>query len=301
MYITFEGAEATGKSTQSRLLAEQLESKGHSVLLTREPGSPLDGTCRSIRELLLDKTKVITERSSLFLFLADRAQHIKQVILPALAEGKIVISDRSSLSTLVYYLASKPKMWDFSDIRKDVMANLLSTAQIVPPDVCFVARGASSFSEKQLDERERDRIESKGERFHESVRAHFDWFGWFDYPCPEFWRNQKFFPRYIIGLPRIPENTKESVAEFTKLVVEARMEKKLPIAHPEWKKEFTELSLRPRKIKAQTDIHTNYCCRDCGCKYNDDDCTVVNGNLEQELPCGSMYACPEWSDHYFED
>lgn len=101
MFITFEGIEGTGKSTQCKLLKEYLESRGMEVLLTREPGGSKIGT--ELRKMLLNTdNKDITSLSELFLYLADRAQHIAQVVRPALEEGKAVICDRFADSTVVY-------------------------------------------------------------------------------------------------------------------------------------------------------------------------------------------------------
>lgn len=101
MFITFEGIEGTGKSTQIKLLKEFLESQGHEVLVTLEPGGSRIG--QELRKILLhmDSTD-LTGQSELFLYLADRAQHVSQMIKPALDEGKIVISDRFADSTIVY-------------------------------------------------------------------------------------------------------------------------------------------------------------------------------------------------------
>jgi dTMP kinase len=101
MFITFEGIEGTGKSTQINLLKNYLEARGYEVLLTLEPGGSRIG--KELRKMLLhiDNTD-ITGEAELFLYLADRAQHVSQVILPALQEGKVVISDRFADSTVVY-------------------------------------------------------------------------------------------------------------------------------------------------------------------------------------------------------
>lgn len=242
MYIIFEGADGLGKSTQVKLLAEHLEQKGHEVLLTREPGTPHNDVCGSIRSVLLDKSNVITERSSLFLFLADRAQHIERVIMPALDEGKIVISDRSSLSTLIYYLASRPTMWDFSEISKEALVGMLNAAQVVSPDLCFIARGDKVFSNEQMDQRGRDRIEDKGDAFHNSVRAHFDC--WANYTVPDNLWEAKFLPVVIYGMPPIPKHSAEYVAEFVQVVVGAQLINKSPFDQPGWKKEYHDVVTR---------------------------------------------------------
>ena len=101
MFITFEGIEGCGKSTQCRMLKQWLEARGRSVLLTLEPGGSRLG--RQLRSILLDMaSQDLTGESELFLYLADRSQHVSQVIGPALARGEVVISDRYADSTVVF-------------------------------------------------------------------------------------------------------------------------------------------------------------------------------------------------------
>lgn len=101
MFISFEGIEGSGKSTAQRLLAEHFQGLGHDPLLTREPGGCALG--RSLRPILLDaRTRGLSSRAELYLFLADRAQHVAEVILPALEAGHIVLCDRYTDSTLAY-------------------------------------------------------------------------------------------------------------------------------------------------------------------------------------------------------
>ena len=99
LFIVFEGIDGTGKSTQVRLLAEKLKKLGYAVVATREPTDGPYG--QKIRELFLDRNSV-SQNEELELFMADRAQHVEQVIAPALSDGRIVISDRYYLSTVAY-------------------------------------------------------------------------------------------------------------------------------------------------------------------------------------------------------
>ena len=94
-YIAFEGWEASGKSTQARLLSQRLDA-----VLTREPGGTALGL--AIRDMLLGNGPAPTERAEALLFAADRAQHLAEIVEPALAEGRDVITDRSYGSTLAY-------------------------------------------------------------------------------------------------------------------------------------------------------------------------------------------------------
>src|SRR5262244_19958 len=100
-FITFEGGDGTGKSTQLQALEKYLLGRGRSCLSTREPGGTSLGNL--IRQVLLEVGKQpITSPTELFLYLADRSQHIQEVVAPALAQGKIVLCDRHTDSTLAY-------------------------------------------------------------------------------------------------------------------------------------------------------------------------------------------------------
>ena len=101
MFITVEGIEGSGKSTALTLLSQELGRRGFDVLLTREPGGC--GLGRAIRPIVLDaRTRSLNMRAELYLFLADRAQHVAEVIRPALEAGQIVLCDRYTESTLAY-------------------------------------------------------------------------------------------------------------------------------------------------------------------------------------------------------
>lgn len=101
MFISFEGIEGAGKSTAINYLAGFLQENGHDPLCTREPGGCALG--RSLRSILLDaRTRELSSRAELFLFLADRAQHVAEIIRPALEAGQTVLCDRYTDSTLAY-------------------------------------------------------------------------------------------------------------------------------------------------------------------------------------------------------
>lgn len=101
LFITFEGAEGSGKSTQIKLLEDYLKDKGLKVLVLREPGSTKFS--EDLRDILLDrKNGFLSEKTELLLYLAARAQLVKEKIIPALKEKKIVLCDRFQDSTLVY-------------------------------------------------------------------------------------------------------------------------------------------------------------------------------------------------------
>ncbi len=101
MFITFEGPDGSGKSTQARLLADYLKARGYEVLLTREPGGTKIG--EQIRDVILStRNDSIRHETEALLFSAARAQSVAEVIRPALAAGKIVLCDRYADSTLAY-------------------------------------------------------------------------------------------------------------------------------------------------------------------------------------------------------
>jgi dTMP kinase len=100
-FITFEGPEGSGKSTQLRLLGERLRGAGHDVMETQEPGGTAIGI--QIRHVLLDaKNRELCPTAELLLMFASRAQNVDESILPALSAGRTVLSDRFTDSTLVY-------------------------------------------------------------------------------------------------------------------------------------------------------------------------------------------------------
>ena len=171
MFITFEGIEGSGKSTALRLLAEHLEKKGHTVLLTREPGGSSLG--RRLRAMLLDsRTDNLNSRAELFLFLADRAQHVSEIIRPALDEGQIVICDRYVDSTLAYQ--GNGRGMDSDHLRTIcTMATgglwpHLTLLLDVPTEVGLARAGKRNHDEGTVISE--GRFESESLSFHERVR-----------------------------------------------------------------------------------------------------------------------------------
>jgi dTMP kinase len=104
-FITFEGIDGSGKSTQLRMLANELRVRGFNVLPTSEPGGTPLG--RRLREAFLETEENVAPLAELLLFAADRAQHVNFLVKPALAEGKIVISDRYADATFAYQGAGR--------------------------------------------------------------------------------------------------------------------------------------------------------------------------------------------------
>lgn len=171
-FITFEGGEGCGKSTQIKRLKEALEKEGVEILLTREPG----GTWLSeeIRHLIKDQTTdAPCDRSELLLFLAARAQLVRNVIRPALEGGKWVLSDRFSDSTLAYQGYGRGLPLD--DLRR---MNEFA-CEGLKPDLTLLLDVDAAVSQKRMRSREAatdttaDRIEQAGDDFHARLRAGF--------------------------------------------------------------------------------------------------------------------------------
>jgi len=159
MFITFEGSEGGGKSTQAQLLKEYLENKGYKVKLFREPG----GTriSEKIRKILLDPNEKITPLAELFLYLAARAQLVKEEIKPALEKGCIVIGDRFIDSTTAY------QGWGRNiDVQLIKKMNKLVTGNIIPDlTLVFQVENPLGFKKKATD-----RLEKESASFHRRVQ-----------------------------------------------------------------------------------------------------------------------------------
>ena len=164
LFLCLEGGEGAGKSTQAALLVEWLETLGHPVLLTREPGGTDVG--QILRRIVLDNdTGELSPRTEALIYAADKAEHVDRVVLPALADGTVVLTDRYVDSTLAYQGAGREigiaeleavARWATSDLRP----NLTVVLDVDP------AVGLSRFEGA-------DRIEAEPLEFHQRVRQHF--------------------------------------------------------------------------------------------------------------------------------
>lgn len=165
MFITFEGIDGSGKTTQLNLVAQYLEKQGHEVLKIREPG----GTDFSeiIRDMLLNHKTKINPISELFLFEAARADLCEKVIKPALAKNIFVLSDRFFDSTTAYQgYGRKLNIKDVERINKFATSGL-------KPDLTFFLDISMNLSKKRTARRPLDRMESAGEEFFERVISGF--------------------------------------------------------------------------------------------------------------------------------
>lgn len=161
LFITFEGADGCGKTTQLNLLKDYLEQKGKDVVVTREPGAK--GLGEHVRKILLNYDGVVSDRCESFLFLADRAQNIDVIVKPAIEEGKIVLCDRHTDSTVAYQGYGRGL-----DIDEINMLNNLATGNR-KPDLTLVFDVDVETSMKRVGQ-EKDRMEQSGNAFFNRVR-----------------------------------------------------------------------------------------------------------------------------------
>lgn len=165
MLISFEGLDASGKSTQIQLLRESLERTRRTVLVLREPGGTAIG--ETIRSILLDKKNLsMAPAAELFLFSASRSQLVQELVLPALSKGTIVILDRFYDSTTAYQGYGRG-----TDLETIKRINHLATAGTVPTLTFFVDIPVDEVEARLVHAGKMlDRMESSGKEFYERVR-----------------------------------------------------------------------------------------------------------------------------------
>lgn len=165
IFITLEGGDGSGKSTQSRLLAEWCEQQGREVVFSREPGGTPLG--EQLREIVLHSTGYMTPRTEALLYAADRAQNIATVVRPALERGAVVIQDRYIDSSVAYQGAGR--VLGATEVRD---LSMWATESLVP-DLTVVLDLDPATGRTRLDEsRTRfDRLEAEKLEFHQLVRA----------------------------------------------------------------------------------------------------------------------------------
>ena len=161
LFITFEGADGCGKSTQLSLLQKYLEEKGFEVIVTREPGAK--GLGQEIRKLLLHYDGYISPKCEAFMFLADRAQHIDTIVKTAVEEGKIVLCDRHTDSTIAYQGYGRGE-----DIDKLKYLNSLATGGFIPDLTLVYDVDIETALKRRGDDR--DRMEQAGKDFQIKVQ-----------------------------------------------------------------------------------------------------------------------------------
>lgn len=167
LFITFEGPDGAGKSTQIRKFTSYLEDKNISFILTREPGGTLLGD--RIRKTVLDPDSgAVDERAETLLYLASRAQHVTELIRPALAEGKVVVCDRFSDSTLAYQgIARGLGLEEIKEL------DSFATGGLVPDLTILLDAEPGALEERRSKRRVLDRMELEKSDFQQKVRSGF--------------------------------------------------------------------------------------------------------------------------------
>lgn len=167
LFITLEGGDGSGKSTQAALLAEWLQAEGRTVVRTREPGGTEVGV--EIRQIVLHHRGEVSPRAEALLYAADRAQHVATLVRPALARGDVVIQDRYLDSSVAYQGAGRvlggPEVRDLS----------LWAAEGLLPDLTLLLDLDETAARGRLDADKKvfDRLEAEKGEFHGRVRAAF--------------------------------------------------------------------------------------------------------------------------------
>jgi len=166
VFITFEGIDGCGKSTQLRLLASELRVRGLDVLTTREPGGTTLG--QKLRAALLDVQGQVDPLAELLVFAADRAQHVRTVLRPSLAENKIVMSDRYADATVAYQGSGR-------GFKPELINEIVQLAtEGLTPDLTLLFNLSVSDSavrtRRRVAAKNTDRLDSENVEFHERVR-----------------------------------------------------------------------------------------------------------------------------------
>jgi len=166
VFITFEGIDGCGKSTQLRLLASELRVRGLDVLTTREPGGTTLG--QRLRAALLDVQGQVDPLAELLVFAADRAQHVRTVLRPSLAENKIVMSDRYADATVAYQGSGR-------GFKPELVSEIVQLAtEGLTPDLTLLfnlsVADSAVRTRRRVAAKNTDRLDSENVEFHERVR-----------------------------------------------------------------------------------------------------------------------------------
>lgn len=169
LFITFEGPDGGGKTTQIHKAAAALQAQGYEVVVSREPGGT--GLAEQVRNIVLSAELPLTNTTQTLLFLAARSEHVDKLLRPAVASGKIVLCDRFSDSTMVYQgLANGLKVEELTNLRQ---LNAIATEGF-SPDLTLVLDGRPEVLVERRDARGvKDRFELKGLEFQHILRNGF--------------------------------------------------------------------------------------------------------------------------------
>ncbi len=198
LFISVEGPDGSGKSTQIEYIKKFCEAKGYDVILTREPGGTKIG--EEIRKIILDVNN--TEMSNIaetLLYAGARAQHVEEVIKPALKEGKVVICDRFVDSSLAYQGYGRGLLECVEVVNRYAVSGIM-------PDITFLLKAPFDVRNKRMENRDKDRLELEKYNFHEKVYK-----GYLEL--------EKKYPDRIMGIDA------ELCIEDVKLQIEDRLKK----------------------------------------------------------------------------
>jgi dTMP kinase len=167
IFISLEGIEGTGKTTQARLLAERLMKEGREVVLTKEPGGTVIGN--GIRDVLLNVDhRRMSEITELLLYNADRAQHLNELVIPSLNAGKVVITDRFTDSTIAYQGYGRG-----IDIELLKSIDYIATCGFMPDITLLFDLDVETGLIRNRNINKVDRLELEDVEFHKKVRDGF--------------------------------------------------------------------------------------------------------------------------------
>lgn len=167
LFLTFEGGDGSGKTTQINRLVAWLESQGQTVVLTREPGGTDLGV--ELRNIVMHRKGFIAPRAEALLYAADRSHHIHTLVRPALERGEIVVQDRYLDSSVAYQGAGR--VLDPDEVRE---LSLWGTERLMPNLTVLLDVPASVAKARQAaEDRDYDRLEAEAEDFHTRVRESY--------------------------------------------------------------------------------------------------------------------------------
>lgn len=167
LFLTLEGGDGAGKTTQARLLEEWLTDEGRTVVRTREPGGTELGVL--VRDIVLHHRGDVAPRAEALLYAADRAHHVATLVRPALERGEVVVQDRYLDSSVAYQGAGR--VLDAAEIRE---LSLWAAGGLLPDlTVLLDLDPAAARARLEAEDKPFDRLESEKAEFHERVRAAF--------------------------------------------------------------------------------------------------------------------------------
>ena len=201
-FISFEGGDGSGKSTQIQILRDFLEERGYDVILTREPGgTPIS---EKIRSIILDKeNSEMDDMTEALLYAAARAQLVSQVIRPALEAGKVVICDRFVDSSMAYQAYAR----GLGDSVKTINGFAVGDCM---PDLTILLKVNPQVGSSRIGDRERDRIELASREFHKKVYEGY-------------LQLEKLYPDRIVGIDAA--DTIENIAGIISVRIAGLLEK----------------------------------------------------------------------------